>query len=278
MDNKDALAKGPSHPLFALPGVTSRFVRGDALHILFCKGVCSQVLGSLLHYLIYHDGEGKQKKPPSERLGLIFQEVQKSYKETKAPTKLTNLKLSMVVDPKKPHTQYPKLEAKGAETKYVCFSFLPVLQKLLNRKKEEDRHMLEALETLCLLIGFYDRTPMFLSSQEFENSRNLGKMFFKACAWLNKWALVKGKKLFHIVMKFHTMHHLIRNGRFINPRFTCNWKGGDFVGQVARLSHSVTSGVGSTKISTKIIPKYRVLLHLQLTRPGFSQENIYDDE
>ena len=62
VDNKDALAKGPSHPLFALPGVTSRFVRMDALHILFCKGVCSHVLGSLLRYLIYHDGKGKQKK------------------------------------------------------------------------------------------------------------------------------------------------------------------------------------------------------------------------
>ena len=41
--------------------------------------------------------------------------------------------------------------------------------------------MLEALETLCLLIGFYDRTPMFLSSQEFENSRNLVKVLQGLC-------------------------------------------------------------------------------------------------
>ena len=76
------------------------------------------------------------------------------------------------------------------------------------------------------------------------------------CSWAPRslrtaGTLAKGKKLFHIVMKFHTMHHLIRNGRFINPRFTCNWKGEDFVGQVARLSHSVTAGVRSTRISTK---------------------------
>ena len=91
VDSKAALEKGPStHPLFALPGVTSRFVRGDALHILSCKGVCSHVRGSLLHYLIYHEGKGKQKKPPSERLAHIFQEVQKNYKETKTPTKLAN--------------------------------------------------------------------------------------------------------------------------------------------------------------------------------------------
>lgn len=138
--------------------------------------------------------------------------------------------------------------------------------------------MLEALETLCLLIDFYTRASMFLNPEEFENSRNLGKRFFKAYAWLNKRALAKGKQMFHIVMKFHAMHHLIRNRRFINPRFTCNWKAEDFAGQVARLSHSVTSGVRSTKMSTKIIPKYGVLLHLQLTRPGFSQETIYDAE
>eukprot|EP00435_Cladocopium_sp_Y103_P038118 s491_g10.t1 len=92
----------------------------------------------------------------------------------------------MVVDPKNPHAYFPKLDAKGAETKYFCFSFLPVLQKLLSRKKEEERHMLEALETLCLLIDFYDKAPMFLSSLDFENSRNLGKRLFKAYAWLNK--------------------------------------------------------------------------------------------
>ena len=212
--------------------MTSRFVRGDALHILFCKGVCSHVLGSLLHYLIYHDGKGKQKKPPSERLGLIFQEVQKSYKETNAPTKLTNLKLSMVVDPKKPHTQYPKLEAKGAETKYFCFSFLPLLQKLLHRKIEEERHMLEALETLCLLIDFYDRTSMFLSPQEFEDSRNLGKRQ-KAVSYCDE-------------ISYHAPPH--KKWKVHQPKVYLQLERGRLCGPGGKVE---PAGVRSTRISTK---------------------------
>lgn len=167
-------------------------------------------------------GWQRKKKPPNERLGLIFQEVQKHYKEVAAPVRLTNLKLSMVVDTKKPHASYPKLEAKGAETKHFYFSFLPVLKKLLTKDKEEHKHMIEALESLCGLVDFYDKTSMFLSNTEFAKSMSLGKRFFKAYAFLRQWALTKGFKLFHIVMKFHTLKHLITNGQVMNPRFCCN--------------------------------------------------------
>ena len=272
-----ALTKGPNHLLFQVPGVTSRMVRGDMLHILFCKGVCSHLLGSLLHHVIYHEGKGRQKRQPSDRLAIIFQEVQKHYKEVDAPVRLTNLKLSMIVDPKKPHADFPKLEAKGAETKHFCFSFLPVLQKLLDKRNEEEQSMLEALEALCLLIKWYDKHPLFLTPDQFSKSKNLAKRFFTAYAFLNKWALAKGKKLFHIVMKFHTLMHLIQNGQFINPKYTCNWKSEDFVGRVSKLGHSVAPGVRSTRLSTKIIPKYRVLLHLQMTRPGFAQHTPQED-
>ena len=76
--------------------------------------------------------------------------------------------------------------------------------------------MIEALESLCTLVGCYDKAPMFLSPKEFTQSMNLGKRFFKAYAYLNKWALAKSKKLFHIVMKFHTLKHLIKNGQVMN--------------------------------------------------------------
>ena len=53
-----------------------------------------------------------------------------------------------------------------------------------------------------------------------------------------------------------------------------NWcfKSEDFVGAIARLAHSCTSGVASTRLSTKVLPKYAILLHLLLTREGFSIE------
>ena len=44
------------------------------------------------------------------------------------------------------------------------------------------------------------------------------------------------------------------------------WKGEDFVGQISRLTHSVSMGVSSFRLSSKVAPKYRVLTHLYLTR------------
>ena len=120
-DTAAALARGPpNHMLFSLPGVTTRCIRGDGLHILFCKGFCSHLCGSILHHFLYHEGKGKQKLSPSDRPAMLFVEVQAIYKRNNAPTRLTNLKLGMVVDPKKPHQNFPKLEADGAETKHFC--------------------------------------------------------------------------------------------------------------------------------------------------------------
>lgn len=63
----------------------------------------------------------------------------------------------------------------------------------------------------------------------------------------------------------------------MNPRFSCNWESEDFVGKLAKLGHSVSSGVKSTSLSKKIIPKYRVLLYLKLSRANFVDESYSQD-
>ena len=62
ISNAAALEKpGSHHMLFhQIPGVSTKFVRGDALHILFCSGIYSHLLGSVLHHLCWFDGKGKQ--------------------------------------------------------------------------------------------------------------------------------------------------------------------------------------------------------------------------
>ena len=53
-----------SNPLFnAIPGLSTKFVRGDALHICFVHGVYSHLLGSVLHYMCWFN-PGRQKNPP----------------------------------------------------------------------------------------------------------------------------------------------------------------------------------------------------------------------
>ena len=88
-------------------------VRGDSLHILYSRGVGSHLAGSLLHYLCYYDGTRKQRVAPTQRLNMLFSKIKEKY------TRMTNLRLSMFTDPKKPHKQFPCLEAKAAKTKHI---------------------------------------------------------------------------------------------------------------------------------------------------------------
>ena len=194
-DTEQALSKGCSHPFFSIPGLTTRMVRHDGLRILFCKGVCSHLLGSILHFLCYFNGKGHQKIKPSVRLGLNFQEVQSVYREQKTPTRLTNLKLSMFTDSKKPHVEFPKLDIKGSECKHLCIAILPVQKKMLSRTIPEQKRMVEALQAMAEIIELYDAASMFLEEEEYWQAKGLGKTFCHY-SWLQDWAQKRKRKLF----------------------------------------------------------------------------------
>ena len=277
VDTEQALSKGCSHPFFSIPGLTTRMVRHGGLHILFCKGVCSHLLGSILHFLCYFNGKGHQKVKPSVRLGLIFQEIQSIYRVDKTPTRLTNLRLTMFTDVKKPHVHFPKLDVKGAECKHLCMTMLPVMKKMLCRTIPEQKKMAEALQAMAELIQLYDAASMFLEEEEYWQAKDLGKRFFSHYSWLQGWAQKKKRKLFHSVMKFHTFHHLVRESCDINPRCCWTFRSEDFVGKISKLGSSVAMGVKSTLLSGKLLLKYRILLHMELTRLGFDSRIPGDD-
>ena len=91
------------HAIFRLPHVSPCMVRGDPLHILFCKGLYSHLIGGILHYVCYLDGPGKrQSKKPWERLSLLFSELQVEYSNRDVKNRLTNLRISVFTDTAKP--------------------------------------------------------------------------------------------------------------------------------------------------------------------------------
>ena len=103
-------------------------------------------------------------------------------------------------------------------------SFSSFLGTLVDEKKDEQWHMKVALESLCDLIDLFDHSPMFLSQVQFERATSLAKRFFAAYDFLSEWAKVHKQKLFHVVMKFHTMMHMVKNSQFINPKYLANWR------------------------------------------------------
>ena len=129
--------------------------------------------------------------------------------------------------------------------------------------------MVAALEAFCSLGTLYDEAGIFLTKEEFLEAMNFAERFMVSYDELNKWANEANRKLFHIVHKFHTMQHLVKDSFYLNPRFTWNFRAEDYVGKISKLAHSLSFGLVSTRLSNKIAEKYLVLLHLQLTMPGF---------
>eukprot|EP00438_Fugacium_kawagutii_P008677 Skav210820 [mRNA] locus=scaffold1597:274452:275300:- [translate_table: standard] len=262
------------HPLLTeVDGVSSRMVRGDALHILFTKGVYGHLLGSILHYLCWNDPGPVQTVKPCERLGLLFKEIQAVYSETGTSCRLTNLVLSMFCDPKKPWQNWANLNCKGGEGKHLAPALLQVLKKLLDYSKPEHTHMVCCLESLVQMVDIWDNAGIFLTQSEYKQSWHLAQKAMKEYQWLNTWSLEKDRSSFHIVNKFHSLLHLAKGAKFLNPKVFWCFKAEDFVGHIPTITHSVSMGVKATKLSQKLAAKYKILLHLLYTRTGFSLES-----
>ena len=262
-----------SHPIFSIGGVTSRMVRGDGLHILFTKGIYAHLLGSCLHYMCWYDPIGcAQTIKPKERLALIFLHVQKMYKQQGAGTELTNLRLSMFTNEQKPHQDYAFLGAKGGECKHLAPALLAVMKKMLPGDREIHATMVACMESVVQLQCLWDGANTFLTEAEFELTMSLCNSFCQEYTSLHNWAKEQNRMLYNIVYKHHSFIHLCLGAYHMNPKFHWCFKSEDFVGAIAKMAHSCTHGVASTKLSTKVLPKYSILLHLVLTRQGFCME------
>lgn len=272
------LHKKSNHPLFSVKGVSSASVRGDSLHILYCRGVASHVAGSLLHYLCFFDGLGKrQKVNPNARLQTMFGRIKELYQEKQTPSRLTNLRLSMICDTSKPHARFACLESKAAECKHLLPCLLDLLAEILPEDDPIHQTMKICLGALVDIGDHYDSCGIFLSTDEYAKGCSLAKRFFNSYHELHQWALLKGRKIFHVTWKFHTFHHLILDSKYLNYRCHHNYKPEHFVGQMSTLTHSCSFGVKASKLSFKLCSKYRLLLHLQLCRPGFGNLGDFQD-
>ena len=197
------------HAVFTIPHVSCKNVRGDPLHILFCKGLYGHLIGSILHYVCWYEGPGAVcKKKPWERLALLFSQVQVEYSERGAACRLTNLRLSMFSDPKNPWKRIADLGCIGGEAKHLLPALLPVLRRLFALEKEHDLKMISACACLEKLVALWDQIGPVPTQEEYNESLSLGKGFLDEYAWLNQWSLEKRRNSFNMA-KHHTFIHLL---------------------------------------------------------------------
>lgn len=135
--------------------------------------------------------------------------------------------------------------------------------------------MLQCLESMHGLVEVFNTADIIPTEDEFQAAMALAKGFLDGYSCLKSWALEEGKHLFHVVYKFHTFQHMVEASKHLNPRACWCFANEDMVSKISQLVFSISPGVRSTKLSKKMGPKYRILLHLLLTREGFS---LHGDE
>ena len=81
---------------------------------------------------------------------------------------MTNLKLSMICDPKKPNATWASLDSKASECKHLSFALLPVVREAFEKSaKPHEKLIVEALEAITELITLWDNADSTLTSDEF---------------------------------------------------------------------------------------------------------------
>ena len=153
------------------------------------------------------------------------------------------------------------------------------MEKLFGTSRlQEQEKMLAAASSLEKLVALWDAADTFLTPAEFGKAHELGKEFLLSYKWLHSWGLEKKRNSFGIVAKHHSFMHLLENSRYLNPTRHWNFRGEDFVGHISRMCHSISFGVSSTRVSFKLCQKYRVHMHLLLTRDMTPDVASYWDE
>ena len=165
----------------------------------------------------------------------------------------------MLTDPKKPWAKNASLDCKGAEARHLLPALLPVLKLMLS----------------CEFVGWRKHNS---NSSRVRRIPRLGKGFSGRITLPAPLVLGKGQMQLPHSGKAPHIHPLAVEFEVPKPQNAVVLQKENFVGQISKLTHSISMGVSSTRLSLKVGPKYRVLLHFKLTRPEFDLSTKLDEE
>eukprot|EP00438_Fugacium_kawagutii_P013009 Skav219669 [mRNA] locus=scaffold3149:14778:16496:- [translate_table: standard] len=248
------------HPLFTLPGLTHVNVCQDAMHILFCKGVLSHCMGNALKHWCWHSA-AVAGGTPKAKLTTIWQSIQQLYKDHGVEQQLRILKLSMFVDTDRPHQSQPFLKTKAAECKSLV-SIFPALALQFNSGSNVDSKMIEMFEAMAAFVDVMDAAGRHPTQEESSKALDCCLQFLNCYKWLQLHRV--NPFMWHTVGKFHMAKHMAMFFQFGSPKYSWCFRSEDFVGRIAKISHSAAFGVAAIHLSAKITEKYRLMMFIRM--------------
>ena len=105
--------------IMEVPGMSLARLSPDWMHVKHL-GIDQRALGSILHLLVFQLSNGT----PQNTMVAIFDLVKDYYSRNGISSRFANLKLSMFLNPTRPHADYPRLKGKANEIRH----FIPALR------------------------------------------------------------------------------------------------------------------------------------------------------
>ena len=159
------------------------------------------------------------------------------------------------------HQSQPFFKSKAAECKGLV-SIFPALALKFNSGSHFDSKVIDMFEAMDKFVNVMDTAGRHPTEEESSNALDFCLQFLDSYKWLQLNRM--NPFMWHTVGKFHMTKHMAMSFKYGNPRFSWCFRSEDFVGRLAKLSHSAAFGVAATHLSVKITEKYKLMMFIRM--------------
>lgn len=251
------------HPLNLFEGITAYTVYLDLLHVLDHKGVTSLIVGNILWSVIQHrELAGTQART----LTMINEEICAFYAARGVQNRLPELNIGNLIDVHNRATSHPVLHGPGikAANSRSIVPYILELATRLDTGSPETRHRRKVVEWLDRLYTVLYAADMFLSDDQKAEVGHCVSRISLHFTWLAQNAISQGRVAWNMTPKLHYMMHLPLQADLLNPRFVQNYREESFVGRVAAIYRSCSSGPHWATVQARALRKYLTGLQVVL--------------
>ena len=186
--------------LFKILSLRLEGIMCDILHAVD-QGLASHLIANVLVEILGLNVWGTTQKA---NVAGLDKDLQAWYKATQDKTKVQG---KLTYERLKTKGEWPKLKAKAAATRHLA-KYAAYLAVLHNDGSTHDRLRKAVCELLCRFYAIIDEEGRFLSDGAKQELPVLGRTLLELYLKLSKEAIVKHKRMWKSVPKFHVFVHI----------------------------------------------------------------------
>ena len=225
-------------------------------------GLTALLIGGVLHMWCYPEGGLFGADHAAPRAFDVWEQLKQAYSELGTRERFNNLHLNQFCTQSSPWSTIPEMGGHAAELRHM----VPAIALVASRRpaSPENAHARDALDALARFYLILEHGDVFLTDTEAAEALFCMRSCLRDYLWLRLH--YSETMRFPLRPKLHWCVHLAWWCRFGNPRTWWTYSSESWLGKLATLAHSCSHGTRACRISASVVAKWRLLLHLRLTR------------